>query len=269
MLHILALAAAMSAEPIVSTAWLQAHLSDPQVHVVYVGDRDDYNRGHIPGARVLDHMQTVEMGANGHRLAPHDVLIRALTKAGVADGARVVLYGDTPMATGWVNTAIASIGHGDDVSWLDGGIAAWKAEQRPTETATPPPGSGPLTLRPSSDLIVDTAYVRSHLDSATTKILDVRSDKEWKNGHIPNATLILWQDLFADVKTQKLKSIEEIRALLAHAGVAPNQEVVTYCAIGMRASLMAWAARTAGIPARIYLGSWEDWSRGGVNPIVK
>ena len=37
MLHILALAAATSVEPMVSTAWLQSHLSDPQVRVVYTG----------------------------------------------------------------------------------------------------------------------------------------------------------------------------------------------------------------------------------------
>ena len=65
------------------------------------------------------------------------------------------------------------------------------------------------------------------------------------------------------------KSREEIKALLARAGVGPGQEVVTYCAIGMRASLMAWAARSVGIPARIYLGSWQDWSSDPKNPVVK
>ena len=100
MIHVLAVAAAVSAGPIVSGEWLQAHLSDPQVRVVYVGERGDYDRAHIPGARLLDHMDTVAMGANGHRLAANDVLARALTKAGAADGARIVLYGDSPMATG-------------------------------------------------------------------------------------------------------------------------------------------------------------------------
>ena len=35
MLHVLVLLAATSAEPIVSTAWLQAHLTDPQVRVIF------------------------------------------------------------------------------------------------------------------------------------------------------------------------------------------------------------------------------------------
>src|ERR1051326_8088419 len=108
MLYIIALLAATSIDPIVSADWLQAHLSDPQVRVIDVGDPGEYNQGHIPGARVLDHMETVRMGADGHRLAPNDALIRALTKAGVADGTHIVLYGDSPMATGWVNSALTA-----------------------------------------------------------------------------------------------------------------------------------------------------------------
>ena len=111
--------------------------------------------------------------------------------------------------------------------------------------------------------------MRSRLESATTKILNVRTEQEWRNGHLPNATLIRWQDLFQDLKTQRFKSPDEIRALLARAGVQTNQEVVIYCAVGMRASLLYWAARSVGVPTRVYVGSWQDWSRNPANPIVK
>jgi|SRR5581483_10519218 len=269
MLHILALAAATAASPIVSADWLQAHLKDSNLRVIYIGAAEDYNKGHIPGARLLDHMATVRMGANGHRLAPNDVLAKALARAGAADGTHVVLYGDSPMATGWVNSAFAAIGHAADVSWLDGGVATWRGENRPLETTASPDGTGTLTVRPADDLFVDAAWVRAHLASPSTKVLDVRSKGEWNDGHLPGATLVLWQDLFADVKAQKFKSPDEIKALLAGAGVGPNQEVVTYCAVGMRASLMAWAARAVGVPAKIYIGSWQDWSADAKNPVVK
>jgi thiosulfate/3-mercaptopyruvate sulfurtransferase len=85
----------------------------------------------------------------------------------------------------------------------------------------------------------------------------------------PGATLILWPDLYENQRTQKLRSPEAIKALLAKAGVAPGQEVVTYCAVGMRASLMYWALRSVGQPARVYMGSWQDWSRDKTNPVVK
>lgn len=268
MLHLFALLAATSVAPTVSTEWLQAHLTDPQVRVIFVGSADNFQT-HIPGARMIDHMDTAEMSADGHRPASADTLIRVFTKAGVADGAHVVLYGDSPMATGWVYMTLASIGHGDDVSWLDGGMALWQSEKRPVSTEVPPAGTGPLTRGARPDTLVDAAWVRAHLDSPNTKVLDVRTSQEWNRGHLPNATLVLWQDLFADQKTLKFKSADEIRALLAKAGVGPGQEVVTYCAVGMRASLMYWAARSVGAPARVYVGSWQDWSRDPANPIVK
>ena len=269
MLEILALAAATAAPPIVSGDWLQQHLKDSNLRVIYVGSADDYNKGHVPGARLMDHMATVAMGANGHRLAPNDALAAALSKAGAADGTHIVLYGDSPMATGWVNSAFAAIGHAGDVSWLDGGFPTWKQENRPVETAATPDARGTLTVHAATDPFVDAAWVRARLESADTKILDVRTQGEWNGGHVPNATLILWQDLFADVKMQKLKSPEEIRALLAKAGVRPNQQAVTYCAVGMRASLMAWAANAVGVPTKIYIGSWQDWSRDAANPVAK
>jgi thiosulfate/3-mercaptopyruvate sulfurtransferase len=274
MLQILALLAATSVEPVVSTAWLQAHLTDPQVRVVFTGDRGVYDRGHIPGARFIDHMDTLGMqtagGGTDHRMLALPDLAKALSaKAGAADGAHVVLYGDSPMQTGWIYMTLAAVGHADEVSMLDGGINLWRAEDRPVSTDVPPPGAGTLTVRPAPDVIVDATYVRERLQSPAVKLLDVRTTQEWNNGHLPNATLILWQDLYADQRMLKLKSIDEIRAVLGRAGVAPHQSVVTYCAVGMRASLMYWAVRAAGIPARVYVGSWQDWQRDAGNAIVK
>ena len=117
MLHILALLAATSVEPMVSTAWVQAHLTDPQVRIVVTGDRGVYDRGHIPGARFIDHMDTVGMqtGAGGmeHRMLPFADLAKVLAaRAGVADGTHIVLYGDSPMQTGWIYMTLAATSPG-------------------------------------------------------------------------------------------------------------------------------------------------------------
>ncbi|TML13710.1 MAG: sulfurtransferase [Actinobacteria bacterium] len=266
MLHVLALLVATSVDPIVSTEWLQAHLNDPDVRVVDVSDRRTYDRAHIPGARYLDHDATL---GDDHRLAAANALARAWAKAGVSDTTHVVIYGDTPMATGWMVMTLVAIGHGDQVSMLDGSIKLWQAEKRPTSTAVPPPGTGTLTANAQPDVIVDAAWVKARLKSPAVHVLDVRTTGEWNDGHLPGATLVLWQDLFADRETLKFKSRDEIKALLSKAGVGANQEVVTYCAVGMRASLMYWVARAAGVPARVYVGSWRDWSRDSTNPIVR
>ena len=266
MLPVLAFLAAATAEPIVSTDWLQAHLNDTQVRIICTGDRKEYDRAHVPGARFIEHMDTV--GAD-HRLHTPETLARTLGRAGAADNTHIVLYGDSPMTTGWVYMTLAAIGHGADVSMLDGNIKRWQAEKRPTTTDPPPAASGTLTVKPAPDVIVDAAWVRSRLESRSIRLLDVRTTGEWANGHLPGATLILWQDLFADGQMLKFKSRDEIQALLARAGVGTGQEAVTYCAVGMRASLMYWAAQSVGIPARVYVGSWQDWRRDSTNPIAR
>ena len=258
-----------SPAPLVSTAWLQQHLTDSTIRIVATGSRQGYDRGHIPGATFVEHDDTLDMGAGRHQIKSPDALARVLEKAGIVDGVRVILYGDSPMTTGWIYTTIASVGHAADVSMLDGNLELWQSEGRPISTALPTPVSGRLTVRPAEAYAVDAAWVRSRLQSAEIALLDVRTTKEWNQGRLPGATLILWQDLFADERTLKWKSPDELRALFARAGVKPGQQIVTYCAVGMRASLMAWAASSLGIDARVYVGSWQDWRQDAENPIVK
>src|SRR5262249_40948392 len=107
MLHVLyaAALAAAAADPIVSTDWLQAHLNDPQVRIVDVSGRRAYDDAHIAGATFLDHMATV---GDGHRPLPPDQLAKVWAQAGVTDDTRVILYGDSPMATGWMYMTLAA-----------------------------------------------------------------------------------------------------------------------------------------------------------------
>ena len=63
---------ASSPGPLVSTEWLQQHLKDPNVRIVATGDEGRYSRGHIPGARFVAHMDTVNMNG-GHRVRPAEV----------------------------------------------------------------------------------------------------------------------------------------------------------------------------------------------------
>jgi thiosulfate/3-mercaptopyruvate sulfurtransferase len=251
---------------LVSTQWLQEHLDDSHVRVIFTGARDVYDRAHIPGARLLDHMATL---GSGYTLLPPATLAGLLAEAGAGDGAHVILYGDDPMASGWLFVAFASIGHALDASLLDGGIDLWRAEGRPLSSTAPPAGKDRLTVQPAPDVTVDARWVRSHLELPDVRVLDVRTSKEWDAGHLPDATLVLWQDLFTDQRTLKFKSLDQFRALFTRAGVQQGQQVVTYCAVGMRASLMYWAAQAAGLPARVYVGSFNDWRQDSTNPIVK
>jgi thiosulfate/3-mercaptopyruvate sulfurtransferase len=253
-------------DPVVSLAWLHQHLTDPNVVIIATDDQPPYSEGHIPGARFVGHEATIDH--NDHRLRPPAELASALARAGATDTARIVLYGE-PLAVGWLYHAFASLGHGDRVSVLDGNYTAWRAAGHPSSTETPPAARGRLTAKLAADVSVDRAWVKSHLYDANTRLLDVRSQQEWDRGMIPNATKFLWADLYTNVKTRRMKPASELKAAFERAGVQPGQTVVTYCAVGMRASLAYFAARAAGIPARVYVGSWADWSSDPTSPVAK
>jgi thiosulfate/3-mercaptopyruvate sulfurtransferase len=252
---------------VVSPDWLNQHLNDPKVRVIATGDRAQYDRGHIPGARFISHEDTISH--ENHALLGPAALAAALARAGATDDARIVLYGDSPMTTGWLFMALASIGHGDHVSMLDGTIEVWRLNGRTVSTTVPPAATGRLAPKTAADVVVAAPWVRERLEKPGVKLLDVRSDRERANGYLPGSTLVIWRDLFSDPDRGVFKSRDEIRALLTKAGVGPTDQVVTYCAIGMRASLMYFAARYAGFPARVYVGSFDDWSRQSGYPIVR
>jgi thiosulfate/3-mercaptopyruvate sulfurtransferase len=55
--------------------------------------------------------------------------------------------------------------------------------------------------------------------------------------------------------------VEELRARLAEAGVVEGAPVVSYCGSGVTACHNLLAIEHAGLgPARLYPGSWSQWS---------
>lgn len=269
--HIAALGGVAQAPgPVVTTAWLASRAGDANVVVISSDAEQRFAAGHIAGARVMPHERTL---GGDHRLLPADALARVLAETGATDTTHVVLYGESPMATGWLYMAFATLGHADRVSMLDGNFSLWRSEGRPVATGSAPAASAPrgrLTPRPATDVQVDAAWLRDRLEKPGVRVLDVRTTREWDAGRLPGATFILWQDLYASTQTGRFKTPEEIRALFAKTGVKKGDQVVTYCAVGMRASLMFFAAtRIAELPGRVYVGSMRDWEQKPGYPIVR
>jgi thiosulfate/3-mercaptopyruvate sulfurtransferase len=64
-----------------------------------------------------------------------------------------------------------------------------------------------------------------------------------------------------------MKSEAEIKEIFAAAGIKPGDTVVSYCHIGQQATMVYFAARRLGIKARVYDGSWDEWSRNMELPV--
>ena len=243
---------------LVSTAWLQDHLQDRDLVVLWT-DQGAHDEALVAGARTVPHESLMTM-QGGHGLAAADVLVGVLRTAGVSNDSHVVIYGDA-LSAGWLFFVLDSLGH-PRVSLLDGGLVKWRSEDRPIARtpAVPPPG----TFTPRPQLLVTAADVQARLKSGGTVLLDARSPREYEAGRIPGARLLTWTDVFADPRRQVFKSQKELAELFAAAGAAPGSRAITYCQIGMRSSALYFAARYAGLDVSNYVGSWSDWTARGL-----
>ena len=265
---------------IVSTQWVAEHLKDDLLVLLHVGEQDEYEAAHIPGAQFIQLSDISTPRGQGLALELPAVtqLQSTFQKLGVSNKSRVVIYFGkdwiTPSAR--VFMTLDYLGLGDRTSILDGGLPAWRAENRPVTTAVRTPAPGKFTPRPNKQLVVDASWVNANLEKPGVMILDARALKFYtgeevgrmpRGGHIPGAKNIPFDSLVED--SNKFKSVETLRQLFHAAGVTPTDSVTTYCHIGQQASLLYFVARYLGYDAHLYDGSFEDWSHRTELPVEK
>src|SRR5207247_92124 len=123
----------MNFGPLVDAAWLREHIADADVRVIdfrwYLqgrSGRDEYAKGHIPGAVFVDLEDvTGKEGGGRHPLPAAGQFEREMRKAGVSRTTRVVVYDDAGASVAarlWF--LLGYFGHGAQAV-LDGGIQAW------------------------------------------------------------------------------------------------------------------------------------------------
>jgi thiosulfate/3-mercaptopyruvate sulfurtransferase len=268
-----------SLPPLVTPAWLAAHLDDADLVLLHVGDEAAYRTKHIRGARriTLDDV-SVSTPTEGAGLVlevpPAEVLRTKLAALGISDSSRVVVY----FGEDWISPATRVLftldvaGLGAHAALLDGGMPAWiKAGNAVTDAATPParPGTlAPLRLRP---LVVSASTVVASLGKPGVAVVDARDRAFYEGtkvggmpghphraGHIRGALSVPYDSVFdAD---GALRDDAALAAIFEHAGVKRGDTVIGYCHIGQQATAMLFAARRLGHPVELYDGAFEDWS---------
>jgi len=257
---------------------LRQRLTRPGVVLLHIGERADYDAGHIPGARFLPYSAfSTEQGDHPMlEIPPAEKLGSLLESLGVSDGSRIVLYwsGGWYSPTTRVFLTLDYFGLGRSTSILDGGFDAWKAAGGEVTADVPRLTRGSLVLRPRTDVIVDANIVRAAIGDAHVAIVDARDARFYagqsdgmrpRAGHIPSARNLPFSTLLDD--RGAFKSREVLEKLLSGAGATPDKRVIAYCHIGQQGSAVYFVARLLGREARLYDGSWDDWSRRPELPI--
>lgn len=255
---------------LVSVEWLQTHAKDPGLVVVGVGPRAEFDKGHIPGSVSLELAAISAKGAAlTLELPPMAELADTFAVLGVSNSSRVVLYSvaNSVQSATRVFLTLDAMGLGKNTALLDGGLAAWTGAGRPTTTEVSAVRRGTVEPCPRTDIIVDAAYVSGNLRRAGIDIVDARLPAFYtgeqipnnqRAGHVPGAVNLPFSSMF-DGKGL-LKSTDELKGMLSAAGVKTGDRIVSYCHIGQQATVVYFVAQYLGFDARLYDGSWQDWS---------
>jgi thiosulfate/3-mercaptopyruvate sulfurtransferase len=259
-------------EPLVSAAWLEGRRNERDLRIVDVrwrlghpgAGRRLYEASHLPGAVYLDVDGDLAgppgSGPGRHPLPAPARFAEAMERSGIGDGTRVVAYDDQGGAIAarlWF--LLRYFGH-DTGAVLDGGLATWTG---PLTAEVPAFPRARFTPKPRPELVVD----RTRVALGGALVLDARAPERYrgdlepidpKAGHVPGAVNAPFAGNF-DSAGHFLPP-EELRRRFAGLGATVDREVIAYCGSGVTACNDLLALELAGVPAKLYEGSWSDWS---------
>ncbi|GAY16827.1 sulfurtransferase [Mycobacterium sp. shizuoka-1] len=241
--------------------------------------RDDYLKGHLPGAVYVslddDLSDHAVSGRGRHPLPSGSAVQQAARRWGVRDGVPVVVYDDwnrAGSARAWWVLRAAGIA---DVRILDGGLAAWKAAGGVLETGQVDPIPGDVTVA-HDDLYAGALPTLTADDVESRPLLDARAPERFRGdvepvdavaGHIPGARNLPSTVLLGGDDT--FVAGAAVDRLLRERGIGAGELVGVYCGSGITAAVAVAALAAAGRDAALFPGSWSQWSSDPDRPVAR
>jgi len=264
---------------IVSPQWLNENLKDPDLVILYTGFviKADFDREHIEGSRFLWPEWLAYNTPEANMVsAEAKVATKVLQDLGINKNSKIVVChkGSDVTIASRMFLALEHFGLKERVSFLNGGIEAWKKAGY-TITAKPAVFKKGNFVATDNGLLVNKSYVQNALQAKSSEVVDARL-KRWydgdptgnpRDGHITGAKNIPYPDMIDSTNTFKPAEILEKN----FTSVVPDKqkELVVYCFIGQTASVDYLVGRSLGYKMKLYDGSMQEWSRIQELPMEK
>jgi thiosulfate/3-mercaptopyruvate sulfurtransferase len=264
----------------VSPSWVTANADAPNLRVLDVRINPlDYIAGHLPQA--VNIADNVFRGPNGFLPVQYwdsEKIGQIFAKSGVSSNSRVLVYSDGRDVLGATMVAYLLERSGvQDIAVLDGGYRGYKLAEQPVTKEFPKYTLGKFKVKDNPAIRVTLADVEKLIGKPSIVFIDPRpadlfegkKDIWIRNGHIPGAKNIPWTTFTeadnpdeALKNPHKLKSLEEIKKILAKRNIKPADDIIISCSTGREATLQYVVLKhLLGYPkVRIYEGSWTEYS---------
>jgi thiosulfate/3-mercaptopyruvate sulfurtransferase len=241
-----------------------------------------YLESHVPGAvyASLSHdMSAAPDGTNGrHPLPSPEAMASTFSRLGIGPRVQVVAYdqddGRYASRLWWM---LRYMGH-EAAAVLDGGFARWASEGRPVRSGEEVRPRASFAGQPRAGARLHVDDVERLLGDRTIVLVDARAPERFEGtnetldpaaGHIPGAVNHFYQSNLGAGGT--MLPPEQLRERLRTViGDRRPDQVVMYCGSGVTACHNLLAMEHAGLPgARLYPGSWSEWSSDPARPTEK
>ena len=234
--------------------------------------RPEYDKGHIPGSDFVDIVAELTDKSKPHfmfPMPPADQFAAAMSRHGVGDGVRVVLY--DRMVNIWAARLwwmLRAFGF-DNAAVLNGGWAKWSAEGRPSSTAPASYPKAEFVARSRPEAIADKAEVQQAIGAAGTCLINALDADEFagrdpirygRPGRIPTSGNVSFLEVI-DPQTNAYLDADALRQKFEAAGAFAKDRVITYCGGAIAASSDAFLLTLLGKEnVAIYDGSLTEWA---------
>jgi thiosulfate/3-mercaptopyruvate sulfurtransferase len=262
-----------------------------QLQIIDARPKSAFETGHIPGAIWMGWEEWCEpaprhagpvlaQGGYWGVLAPAGAQEygNRLRSHGLCDDRPIVVYADGPRTRGregriaWMLLYLGA----STVFLLDGGWSTWLAHRGEVQVGTQNPGSGRFTVAIQPERRATLRALRAwYRAGKLPALIDTRSKPEFdgdiqeylpRRGHLVGACLFPFADLFEP--DGRYIPREKYLKLLPHEA-RQAMKVVTYCEVGVRASLFAMLHEAySGQVVAVYEGSVMQWALAPDLPMI-
>jgi thiosulfate/3-mercaptopyruvate sulfurtransferase len=269
-------ASALASQPLLSSAELQAKLSDANVRVIDIRDPKSYAANHIPGALNAPYGTWRGPASNPGELPALPKLTTLVQSLGLSPSTHAVIVSSGADATDFGASArvywtLKVLGL-KDLSVLNGGLKAWTTAGLPQNNAAVKVAASNFQPQIDKSLVATKEELVARVKSGDAALIDARPADFFKGdtrhvaasvpGTLQGAVNVEHDKWFAP-GTSTFVSTDQAQKVAATSAIDPAKETVSFCNTGHWAATN-WFAMSEVLGqknVKLYAGSMVEWSK--------